>query len=317
MESRASSTLGAGTPAPVPHPVATGQEHQLLEVLGGLQPPPRADAQRAVAQGQRLDVMLDQPGRPRRDQSGQRLQGGGDVVLRVDRLADVAQEHREEEFLVIRQFISRQSERLKTVVEDVALGRLCGFSLTFSRGTSSARRPWKRSAPHPAAGREGSSAALGTTSGKRPRSSRRSWRRSARASASTCAWISRRVGRSRRGGASSRPRRWAARVRARKNSLSSRDQRSRAASKAICRRRFSLGMGSCLAARHWPVVARRGGPQLIIPDRAARVIGQADAKKRGRSAFSGEHRASVERASHAGARLRRFTLSSSATGRCC
>ena len=104
---------------------------------------------------------------------------------------------------------------------------------------------------------DGSAAELATTSGRRPRSWRCSSCRSARrgrepARGSPSGSASRAAG-----SLPARPRCWAARLRARKNSLSSRDQRSRAASKAICRRKFSLDMGSC-AARLGLLGSQRG-----------------------------------------------------------
>ena len=47
-------------------------------------------------------MVLDQPERPLGDRAPERLDGGGDVVGRVDRLADVVEQGGEQEFLVVR-----------------------------------------------------------------------------------------------------------------------------------------------------------------------------------------------------------------------
>ena len=96
--------------------IALGQEQQFVKILGRVQPPPRTGSQRALAISQCLLVMLDQPGRPRRDQSLQDLQRGGHMVARIDRLAHVVQQCGQQKFFVIRQFLPGQLEDLQAVV---------------------------------------------------------------------------------------------------------------------------------------------------------------------------------------------------------
>ena len=88
----------------------------------------RGAPKRAVQQFLAFHVVGDEPGSPRRDMLRQGLQAGGHVILAIDRLAHVVQEGRQEELLVVRQFIPGQIEDLKTVIQGVAFGMiLAGF----------------------------------------------------------------------------------------------------------------------------------------------------------------------------------------------
>ena len=247
--------------------------------------------------------MLDQPGRPRRDQAGKRLQPGGNVVLRVDRLAHVVQQRRQQEFLVVRQFLASQLEHLKTVVEDVALGMRLqvlldvfqgqqqGAASVEAVGAPSRRRAGRRldglgddfgeaaqvlaAQFAPVGAGQGEHLLVDLTPGRQV--------------ASPDALLAAEALGSPRSGAE-------------KFAFLPATTGVAAASKAICRRRFSLGMGSCVAMRDSGlVVSRRGEPLPSIPDRlaVAAVLDQAHVKKRGRSAFFGN----TERPSSARATL--------------
>ena len=96
-----------------PHPAATielVQEHQVVVVFRLLNPRPRLRAERPGAQGLGVHVVRDQPPRALGDRPFQGLQGGLDVIRRVDRLADVVQERRQQKFLVVRT-LSRASSK--------------------------------------------------------------------------------------------------------------------------------------------------------------------------------------------------------------
>ena len=69
----------------------------------------------------------------------QRLQGGLDVVGRVDRLAHVVQEGRQQELLVVRPLLPRQLEDLQAVIERIPLGVILGALL----------HPFQRLEQHP------------------------------------------------------------------------------------------------------------------------------------------------------------------------
>ena len=59
---------------------------------------------------------------PLGDEAVERFQAGGDVVVRVDRLAHVVQQRREQELLVVGQRVAGQVEDLQAVIEGVAFG---------------------------------------------------------------------------------------------------------------------------------------------------------------------------------------------------
>ena len=104
--------------------VEFAEKHQVVEVFERPEPRRGAGAERPLAVGVGLHVMGDQRGRPVGDRPFEHLQGGGHVVGRVDRLADVVQERRQEELLVIGAFVPRQLEDLKAVVKRLALGMI-------------------------------------------------------------------------------------------------------------------------------------------------------------------------------------------------
>jgi len=61
------------------------------------------------------------------------------VVARVDRLANVVKQGREQKFLVETTLIARQLKDLKAVIESVASGWYLALCFTPSRGWSSIR----------------------------------------------------------------------------------------------------------------------------------------------------------------------------------
>ncbi len=74
-------------------------------------------------------MVLDQPGGPLGDRSGQALQRRGDVVVRINRLADVVQQGGQEEFLIIRPGFAGEGKDLKAMKECIALGMISGVLL--------------------------------------------------------------------------------------------------------------------------------------------------------------------------------------------
>ena len=73
--------------------------------------------------------MLDQPERPLGDGAAERLDARGDVVLRVDGLADVVQQGGQQELLVVGPRVAGQLEDLQAVKERIALGMIPGVLL--------------------------------------------------------------------------------------------------------------------------------------------------------------------------------------------
>ena len=65
--------------------------------------------------------MRDQPGGALRDVTLQRVEAGGDVVGRIDPLADVVQQRRLEELDIVRPAIACQLEDLEQMIENVPL----------------------------------------------------------------------------------------------------------------------------------------------------------------------------------------------------
>ena len=65
-------------------------------------------------------MVLDQPGGPRRDEALQGLQRRRHVLPRIDRLAHVVQQRRQQKLLVVGQLLAGQLEDLQAVVEQVA-----------------------------------------------------------------------------------------------------------------------------------------------------------------------------------------------------
>ena len=63
---------------------------------------------------------------------------GRDVVLRVDGLAHVVQQRRQQKLLVVGQPLDGQVIDLQAVVQRVTLGMELGACLTFSKGNSKA-----------------------------------------------------------------------------------------------------------------------------------------------------------------------------------
>src|SRR5207247_4180792 len=80
--------------------VALLQQQQVLEVRRRLQRPPQAGAEFPGAVVVGVHVVLDQEPGPLGDQPVQGLQRGADVVGRVQPLADVVQQRRQQELLV-------------------------------------------------------------------------------------------------------------------------------------------------------------------------------------------------------------------------
>ena len=78
--------------------------------------------------------MFDEPERPVRHGAAERFDARADVILRVDRLADVVQEGRQQELLVIRPGIARQLEDLQAVIERIAFGMIPGVLLHRLQG---------------------------------------------------------------------------------------------------------------------------------------------------------------------------------------
>ena len=76
-----------------------------------------------------LGVMLDQPGRALGDVTFERFERRGDVIARIDRLADVVQQGRQLKFLVVGQRVAGQLEDLQAVVQRIALGMPLGILL--------------------------------------------------------------------------------------------------------------------------------------------------------------------------------------------
>ena len=93
-----------------------------LEVFGVLEPRPGPGPEGAGAVQVGFHVVLDQPGGPLGDRPFERLHRRADVVRRIDRLADVVQERRQQELLVVRAFVAGQLEHLERVIERVPLG---------------------------------------------------------------------------------------------------------------------------------------------------------------------------------------------------
>ena len=62
-------------------------------------------------------MVLDQPERSLGDRSPDRFDARGDMILRVDRLANIVQQSGQQEFLVVRVGVTRELEDLKAVVE--------------------------------------------------------------------------------------------------------------------------------------------------------------------------------------------------------
>ena len=73
--------------------------------------------------------MLDEPERPLRHRPPERLHPRPDVILGVDRLADVVQQGRQQELLVIRPGVARQLEDLQAVIERIPLRVIPGVLL--------------------------------------------------------------------------------------------------------------------------------------------------------------------------------------------
>ena len=73
-----------------------------------------------------MRLMLDQPGRARRDVARQGVETGRHRIARLDRLADVVQQGGELEFLVIVKLAVGQLEDLQAVIERVPLGMVDG-----------------------------------------------------------------------------------------------------------------------------------------------------------------------------------------------
>ena len=71
----------------------------------------------------------DQPLGPLGDRPLQGLQGGLDVVGRVDRLAHVVQQGRQQELLVVRPLVPRQLEDLQAVIKRIPLRMILGALL--------------------------------------------------------------------------------------------------------------------------------------------------------------------------------------------
>ncbi len=89
--------------------VAFAEQEQFLEVLILLKSAAGAGSNRPIVESMGLHVMLDQPQRPLRAKLFKRLEGGSHVIAGIDRLAHIVQECREQEFLIIRQFVLRRS----------------------------------------------------------------------------------------------------------------------------------------------------------------------------------------------------------------
>ena len=79
--------------------------------------------------GAQVVLMLDQPECALGDGASKRFDSGGDVVLGIDGQADVVQQGRQQEFLVVGANVSRQVKDLQAVKEGVALGVLFGVLL--------------------------------------------------------------------------------------------------------------------------------------------------------------------------------------------
>ena len=73
--------------------------------------------------------MLDQPEGALRDRTAERLDPRAHVIVGVDGLADVVQERRQQELLVIRARLARQLEDLQAVIERIAFGMIAGILL--------------------------------------------------------------------------------------------------------------------------------------------------------------------------------------------
>ena len=67
-------------------------------------------------------MVRDQPEGPVGDRAPEGSDRRGDVVARLDRLADVVQQGREQELLVIRPGLAGDFEDLEAVVEGIPLG---------------------------------------------------------------------------------------------------------------------------------------------------------------------------------------------------
>ena len=91
------------------------------------QPPSGADPDGAVVNPVRLHVMLDEPFGALGDGSLQRLQPRSDVVVRIDRLADVVQKGRQQQFFVPGAGIAGQFEHLQAVIQRIP------FRMPFAR----------------------------------------------------------------------------------------------------------------------------------------------------------------------------------------
>jgi hypothetical protein len=98
--------------------VALAEEAKILEIRGGLERPTRA---RAVVE---VVMMFDQPECPIRHRTSQGINPGFDVVGGINRLADVMQQGRQQEFFVVRADLAGDFEHLEAVIECIPLGML-------------------------------------------------------------------------------------------------------------------------------------------------------------------------------------------------
>jgi len=90
--------------------VEFAEEHQVFDLLRAFQPAPRPNRPGLVGQG--VHVQRDQGLGPLGDRSFERPERRGDVVGRVDRLADVVRQRRQEEFLVVAPLVAGEFEDL-------------------------------------------------------------------------------------------------------------------------------------------------------------------------------------------------------------
>ena len=88
------------------------------------EPPPGPRAERAVNVLLGRHVVLDEPLRSLGDEAVERFECGRDVVLRIDRFADVVQKSREQELLVVGKRITGVVEHLEAVIERVPFGMI-------------------------------------------------------------------------------------------------------------------------------------------------------------------------------------------------
>src|SRR5271166_1249442 len=98
------------------------QQLEVFEVFRGLELAPEPRAESSLTGEKEIHVMCDQPERPLGDGTAHGLGSGAGMILRVQRLAHVVQQGRQQKLLIIGPRLARQVKDLKAVIEDVTLG---------------------------------------------------------------------------------------------------------------------------------------------------------------------------------------------------